>query len=125
MKNISLRLLAAVLTFSVGVTCACLYHRKDNLRIAQENSLRSTLSLMRHAIKQSAEVGHKQLGSLDDLVQKGYLREIPIDPITGEKNWQEYRVVGVSGMRLQPPLILDVCSSSNAISSDGRRYSEW
>jgi general secretion pathway protein G len=60
---------------------------------------------------------------LDDLVQGGYLGEVPIDPMTGsDRTWRP--VVKTSDGSSEPG-ILDVCSGSDAKSLDGVPYSEW
>lgn len=54
----------------------------DHLDRARENSLRQTLAVMRDAIdKYTADVGRPP-ETLDELVDKRYLRSIPEDPVT-------------------------------------------
>jgi|GEM_PF-2812189 len=126
MKNLVLRFLAAGLTFCFGLTCTGLYqnyvayHQHDPL-IERESTLKSDLFLMREQI-QHYVVDHKgeRPDSLDDLVKAGYLREVPVDPITGMKDWHEDKVC----MYIRLGLV-EIHSSSTAISSDGRRYNQW
>src|SRR5579862_4609558 len=54
---------------------------------AREATLKQDLFVMRQAIQNYT--GDKEAGpsSLNDLVSSGYLREVPIDPITRQKDW--------------------------------------
>ena len=61
--------------------------------------------------------------SLRDLVRAGYLREIPIDPITEQRDWREVRYC-VEG-RFYYCDLTDVHSSSTAVSSLGTPYNSW
>jgi general secretion pathway protein G len=54
---------------------------------ARETVLKQDLQAMRKAIDQYAADKEELPQSLDDLVEMGYIREVPIDPITGEKDW--------------------------------------
>jgi general secretion pathway protein G len=91
---------------------------------ARESVLREDLYQMRKSLDQYAADKGKLPQSLNDLVEGGYLREVPVDPITGEKDWQENSGEdpndkdGGSG-------VVDVHSSSPDTGSDGKAYSEW
>ena len=91
---------------------------------AREAVLRDDLFQMRKLIDQYAADKGKLPQSLDELVSGGYMREIPEDPMTGEKNWNvtlgedPNSTEGGQG-------VTDVHSTSTDISSDGRPYSEW
>lgn len=59
-------------------------------------------------------------------VLKVYLREIPVDPITGEKNWQfrsSYQAGDSEGW--DEINVFDVRSSSDAEAMNGEKYSDW
>ena len=94
------------------------------VRHARETVLRDDLFQMRKALDQYAADKGKLPQSLNDIVEGGYLREIPVDPMTDEANWQE-----VSG---QDPNdkdggsgVVDVKSTSPDSNPDGQAYSEW
>jgi general secretion pathway protein G len=78
---------------------------------------------MRKLIDQYAAVKGKRPQSLDDLVTAGYMREVPKDPITDNKDWtiatgdDPYSTEGGTG-------ITDVHSSSSEVSTSGTPYSE-
>src|SRR5712691_10533108 len=54
---------------------------------ARETVLHDDLFKMRSLIDQYAADKGKLPQSLDDLVTAGYLRELPVDPITDHKDW--------------------------------------
>jgi len=91
---------------------------------ARETVLRNDLFNMRSLIDQYAADKGKLPQSLDDLVSAGYLREIPKDPITDNRDWNivtgedPYSTEGSSG-------VTDVHSSSPDTSTEGTPYSEW
>jgi general secretion pathway protein G len=96
----------------------------QNIRMkAQETILKENLRQLRKLIDQYGADREKLPQSLDDLVPN-YIREVPIDPITGEKDWQvkmdedPYSREGGTG-------IVDVHSNAAGESSDGTPYSEF
>jgi len=91
----------------------------DKIDESKEVALRQNLSSLRHSIdKFYADKGYYP-EKLNDLVEKRYLREVPIDPITGERQW-EITIDSQEGHG-----IYDVSSFSNKVGSDDKRYSEW
>ncbi len=52
---------------------------------ARENSLRSSLAVMRQAIDQFAADRGRYPESLQELVNQRYLRQLPEDPLTGQR----------------------------------------
>ena len=91
---------------------------------ARESVLKDDLFQMRKLLDQYAADKGKLPSSLDDLVTEGYLREIPLDPITEARDWNA--VIGsdpLSGDGGQG--VTDVRSSSSEVGTDGRPYSEW
>ena len=55
---------------------------------AREAVLKQNLFKLRSLITQYGLDKQKAPQSLDDLVQAGYLKEIPVDPITGQRDWE-------------------------------------
>src|SRR5258705_3604642 len=53
----------------------------------RETVLRDDLYKMRSLIDQFAADKGKLPQSMDDLVSSGYVREIPVDPVTNQKDW--------------------------------------
>ena len=90
----------------------------------REAVLRDDLFKMRSLIDQFGADKGRLPQSLDELVSEGYMRELPVDPFTGQKDWaittgeDPNSLTGEQG-------ITDVHSSSAEISSEGTPYSEW
>ena len=98
------------------------YHK--TIMHARETVLRDDLYRMRSLIDQYSADKGKLPQSLDDLVSAGYMREVPTDPITEQKDWNievgedPYSSEGGSGIR-------DIHSTSPEVSTEGTPYSEW
>ena len=90
----------------------------------RETVLKDDLRKMRSLIDQYAADKGKLPQSLDELVSSGYMREVPIDPFTGQKDWSittgedPNSSEGEQGMT-------DVHSASAETSTEGTPYSEW
>jgi general secretion pathway protein G len=92
---------------------------------SRESVLRSNLSTLRSVISQYTLDKQKAPQSLDDLVQAGYLRQIPMDPMTKETNWEVVQEDALMSVDQQEPGIFDVHSASSGVASDGTAYSTW
>src|ERR1051326_6933327 len=92
---------------------------------ARESVLRSNLGTLRSVISQYTLDKQKAPQSLDDLVSAGYLRQIPVDPMTRQSNWEVVQEDVMMAVDQQDPGITDVHSASNATASDGTAYSTW
>jgi prepilin-type N-terminal cleavage/methylation domain-containing protein len=59
--------------------------------------------------------------------KKIYLREIPVDPITGERDWCVLSSLEPAdqGCSASPPNVFDVRSKSHGEALNGEKYSEW
>ena len=93
------------------------------IQAAREATLKDDLHQMRKMIRQYEADKVKLPQSLDDLVSAGYINEVPIDPMTGQRDWQP--VFGDDPNSEAGQGLVNVCSASNDISSDGSsRYSD-
>jgi len=92
---------------------------------ARESVLRSNLSTLRNVISQYTLDKQKAPQSLDDIVTGGYLRQIPVDPMTRLPNWEVVQEDIMLAVDQQEPGITDVHSASNGTASDGTAYSSW
>jgi general secretion pathway protein G len=93
---------------------------------SREAVLRQDLFTLRSLISQYTLDKQKAPQSLDDLVQGGYIKEIPKDPMTNEANWEVVQEDDtIMSVDQQDPGISDVHSASNATGSDGTAYSSW
>lgn len=95
---------------------------------ARETVLKEDLFLMRKLINQYYLDKNKYPASLQTLVDEGYLRKIPEDPITGSaETWVEIPQTLTEDelMANVTPGIMDVQSGSDKESLDGTPYSAW
>src|SRR5215216_3686794 len=90
----------------------------------RETVLRDDLRKMRSLIDQFAADKGRLPQSLDELVSEGYIREVPVDPMTNQKDWavtmgdDPSSSDGGQGMT-------DVHSNSEDTALDGTAYREW
>jgi general secretion pathway protein G len=93
---------------------------------AREAALKEDLQTMRTAIDSYTMDKQKGPQSLDDLIQDGYLRTIPEDPITRSKDtWVTDSSDSMVSLDETEPGITDVHSGSTETGSDGQPYSSW
>lgn len=92
---------------------------------ARESVLRSNLATLRSVINQYTLDKQKAPQSLDDLVTAGYLRQIPVDPMTKETNWEVVQEDYMMAVDQQDPGITDVHSASSGTAGDGTAYNTW
>ena len=101
---------------------------------ANEAVLKTNLHTLRQVI--DMHVGDKGFypPSLETLVEQGYLRTVPIDPMLGEPEWgldyeeaevDEFEPAETDLAEGAEPGIVDVYSLSPDVSLDGDPYSEW
>ncbi len=93
---------------------------------AKEAVLKEDLHVMREAIASYTMDKGKAPQSLDDLVQSGYLKVIPEDPMThASDTWVTDQSDAMYSLDESEPGIDDVHSGSDETGSDGKTYSEW
>jgi len=93
---------------------------------AHEAALKQDLFVMRNAIQQYTLDKEAGPNSLDDLVSAGYLREVPRDPITKQKDWSTSSDDILASPDQTSTGITDVHSTSDAISPfESTPYSSW
>jgi general secretion pathway protein G len=96
------------------------------VRHAREAVLREDLHTMRSAIDSYTVDKEKAPQSLDDLVQTGYLKEIPIDPITQRTDtWMTSESDTLMDIDQTEGGIDDVHSGAQTLASDGTSYNTW
>jgi general secretion pathway protein G len=96
------------------------------IREAREAVLREDLHVMRNAIDSYTADKQKAPQSLDDLVQEGYLKVIPEDPMTHNKDtWVTDTGTDLHSTDQTDPGIDNVHSGSQEQGSDGQPYSTW
>jgi general secretion pathway protein G len=98
----------------------------SNIRNAKEAVLKEDLHTMRQAIDSYTVDKAKAPQSLDDLVQAGYLKAMPVDPFTHRSDtWLPVQSDSMSTMDQTESGIDDVHSGAQQTASDGSSYNTW
>ena len=100
----------------------------SSVKRSREAVLRQNLFTLRDLISQYTLDKQKAPQSLDDLVQAGYLKQIPRDPMTNEADWQVEQIddqTTFSPDEQDEGGIDDVHSNSAQTGTDGRPYNTW
>lgn len=96
------------------------------IRQAREAVLKEDLHVIRNAIDSYTADKQKAPQSLDDLITDGYLKSIPVDPMTRSKDtWVADTGDALHSLDQTDPGIDDVHSGSTDTGSDGQPYSAW
>ncbi len=120
-----IELMIVMTVITIIVSLAVPMYQKAIVR-AKESVLKNNLFTIRTLIDEYTFDKQKAPQSLDDLVREGYLRQIPIDPMTNSN--QTWRVVMedvMSSVNQTEPGIFDVRSGADRTSLEGTPYSEW
>jgi general secretion pathway protein G len=93
---------------------------------AKESVLKSNLFTLRTVIDEYTYDKQKAPQTLQDLVSSGYLRQIPVDPITTTaESWKIIQEDASNTVNQSEPGIFDVRSGSDKTSLEGTPYAEW
>jgi general secretion pathway protein G len=110
---------------SIIVSIAVPIYQKSLIR-AKEAVLKNNLFTLRTVIDEFTYDKQKAPQSLNDLVTEGYLRAVPVDPMTGSADsWRVVMEDAMTSVNQTEPGIFDVRSGSDAKSLEGTPYSEW
>jgi general secretion pathway protein G len=96
------------------------------IKAARESVLKEDLHVLRGAIDSYTMDKQKAPQSLQDLVEAGYLKAIPMDPMTrATDTWVTDTSDALSSVDQSEPGIDDVHSGDQEPGSDGQPYSTW
>ena len=119
---LELMIVIAIIAILVGMA-AGIYTK--TVQHARESVLRKDLQTMREAIDNYTLDKQQAPQSLQDLVDAGYLRSLPIDPVTQQNDW----VLHYSDTVITPEQtgtgVDDVHSGSDQVGADGSPYNTW
>ena len=126
LRTAGFTLLELMIVISVIIILAAitLPQYQKTIMHTRETVLKDDLRKMRSLIDQFAADKGRLPQSLDELASEGYMREVPVDPFTGQKDWalttgeDPNSLEGAQG-------ITDVHSASADTSTEGTPYSEW
>ena len=116
--------LMIVISIVIILAAITLPQYQKTIMHTRETVLKNDLRKMRSLIDQFAADKARLPQSIDELVSEGYMRDVPVDPFTGQKDWaittgeDPNSLQGETGMT-------DIHSASAEISTEGTPYSEW
>ncbi len=93
---------------------------------SKESVLKNNLFTLRTVIDEYTYDKQKAPQTLEDLVTDGYLRQVPIDPMTGNADsWKLIMEDASNTVDQSQPGIWDVRSGAEGTSLEGTPYSDW
>jgi general secretion pathway protein G len=119
---IELLVVVAIIGLLVGVALPTYRNAQTK---AKEAVLKQNLFLLRQTIDQYfADKGYYP-ASVSALVDEGYLRKMPVDPMTGDSDWEEVPADPETSLDpTQPAGIWDVRSRASGTTLNGASYSD-
>ncbi len=97
-----------------------------SIQRAKESVLKNNLFTLRTVIDEYTYDKQKAPQSLQDLVSDGYLRQVPVDPMTQSADtWKVIMEDASNTVSQSEPGIFDVRSGSDKTSLEGSPYSDW
>jgi general secretion pathway protein G len=120
-----IELMIVVSIILILISTAVPLYQQSVLR-AREAVLSQNLFTLRSVIDQYTMDKQKAPQSLDDIVQAGYLKQIPVDPITNTRDsWQVDQEDVLESVDQTQTGISNVHSGAQGAGSNGVPYSEW
>jgi general secretion pathway protein G len=119
---LELMIVLAIIVILVGIAVGS-YGRA--VRNAREGVLRQDLQTMRLAIDHYTMDKQQAPQSLEDLVSAHYLREVPIDPVCNQVDWNPHFGDTVLTPEQTGTGMDDIFSGCDQVGSDGRSYTLW
>ncbi len=120
---VELMIVMAIIVILVSI--AIPQYQKALIR-SKESVLKNNLFTLRQVIDEYTYDKQKAPQSLQDLVAAGYLRDVPIDPMTGSnQTWRTIMEDALQSVNQTEPGIFDVKSGSDKTGLDGTPYADW
>lgn len=120
-----IELMIVMAVISILIAIAVPIYQKSIVR-AKESVLKNNLFTLRTLIDEYTIDKQEAPPTLQDLVSGGYLRQIPVDPMTGsDRTWRIIMEESPVGGSQSQPGIFDVRSGSDKKSLEDTPYAEW
>ena len=119
-----IEMITVVAIMSVLVAIALPNYRVSIIQ-SKESVLREDLYRFRDLIDQYYADKGRYPESLEVLVTDGYMRKMPLDPMTNQANWELVPAEPDPDNPEEQPGVYDVHSASDQISMSGTPYNEW
>ena len=115
-----------IVMIMIGILVSIALPNYRNARLqAREAVLKEDLFRFRDLIDQYYADKGKYPSTLESLVEDGYLRKMPVDPMTGSADWEAVPEEPDPNNPGQDLGVFDVKSASTAQSLSGTPYNEW
>lgn len=115
---VELLVVMAIIALLVSIAAPRYFHSVDK---ARESSLRANLAVMRDSIDKYYSDHGRYPTQLQELVEKRYLRAIPVDPMTdSDSSW-----VIVAPKSADQGGVADIRSGAEGKSASGSDYASW
>jgi len=115
---VELLVVMAIIALLVSIAAPRYFHSVDK---ARESSLRANLAVMRDSIDKYYSDHGRYPTQLQELVEKRYLRAIPVDPMTdSDRSW-----VIVAPKSADQGGVADIRSGAEGKSASGSDYASW
>ncbi|HEY2456768.1 MAG TPA: prepilin-type N-terminal cleavage/methylation domain-containing protein [Candidatus Acidoferrum sp.] len=119
---IELMIVLSIIIILVGIAVGSY---RESVRRAREAVLKQDLQTMRQAIDNFTMDKQQAPQSLDDLVTAHYLREIPIDPVCQQIDWNPHFGDTVLSPEQTTVGMDDIFSGCDQVGSNGASYTTW
>jgi len=118
-------LMVVIAIMVILISMAIPIYQKSITR-AKESVLANNLFTLRTVIDNYTYDKEKAPQALQDLVSEGYLKDVPVDPMTGDNSsWKIVMEDASQALNQAEPGIFDVHSGSDKKGLDGVPYAEW
>jgi general secretion pathway protein G len=120
-----IELIIVMAIISILISVAVPFYTKSIQR-TKETVLKQNLFNLRTVIDEYTFDKKAAPQQLEDLVREGYLRAVPVDPITSsDRTWRVVIEDSLTSVDQTQPGISNVHSGSDLKSLEGNSYSEW
>ena len=118
-------LMVVISIIVILISMAIPIYQKSIIR-AKESVLANNLFTLRAVIDNYTYDKEKAPQTLQDLVTEGYLKDVPVDPMTGDnQSWKIVMEDASQALDQAEPGIFDVHSGSDKKALDGTAYADW
>jgi general secretion pathway protein G len=120
-----IELVVVMSIITVLAAMAMTVHR-NGVQVSKESVLKTDLFRMRDAIDQYYADKQRYPADLQALVTDGYLRAVPVDPMTNSADtWQTIPAEPDAGNPSAEPGVYNVKSGAEGTSLTGQAYADW
>lgn len=125
-RGFTLLELVTAMTILALLTSVGIVGYKSQTKNAREAVLKENLFQLNHALEQHRADRGRYPGSLDRITSLGYLRQIPVDPMTNSKDTWTFDMEDQDPDNPEAEVgIFRVRSGSTDLGTNGIPYNEW